>query len=199
MWTGNEIEVAVFPREVVRRAIVLRAHWLIAMHNHPVGEALPSSSDNKMTLELEEISHRVGFILWDHLIVGKSSMFSMRDHNKMGRWSGGGFTVRPKDFARYALACTAARSRLQAPLANLLSGSAWQILLALYRDARAMTSREIALMVAASPTSVVRYLAALEEEGLVTGLSDQVHGRSRRSKISDRGAELVEELIGAVA
>ena len=67
---GTVGETAVYPREVVRRALELHATAFIMVHNHPSGDPTPSRADIAMTREVAEAGKALGITLHDHLIIG---------------------------------------------------------------------------------------------------------------------------------
>lgn len=75
---GTIDEVAVHPREIVRRALELRASALIMIHNHPSGDPSPSQGDRDVTLQVVNATKPIGISLHDHLIVGSGGWFSFR-------------------------------------------------------------------------------------------------------------------------
>lgn len=76
--SGTVDHVPVYPREVVKRAIVLNASALIVVHNHPSGDPTPSDSDIAMTRQIQAALDTIGVTLHDHLIIGKSCELSFR-------------------------------------------------------------------------------------------------------------------------
>ncbi len=58
----------VHPREVFRGAIVATAAAIIISHNHPSGNAEPSTEDIQLTKQLSEASKIIGIALHDHII-----------------------------------------------------------------------------------------------------------------------------------
>jgi DNA repair protein RadC len=75
---GTVDHVPVYPREVVKRALILNASALILVHNHPSGDPTPSDSDIAMTRQVAEAAAALGLVLHDHLIVGRSGDLSFR-------------------------------------------------------------------------------------------------------------------------
>lgn len=70
----------VHPRDVFRWAVVFNAASLIAVHNHPSGNLLPSNSDLKITRKLQEAAEMMKIKFLDHFIVGKGHYLSMREN-----------------------------------------------------------------------------------------------------------------------
>lgn len=75
---GTVDHVPVYPREVVKRALLLNASALILVHNHPSGDPTPSSSDIAVTKQIQAACDAVGIALHDHIVIGKSSEVSFR-------------------------------------------------------------------------------------------------------------------------
>jgi DNA repair protein RadC len=69
----------VHPREVVRRALQVRAVAVIFGHNHPSGLAEPSDADRIITRRLREALALVDIRVLDHLIVGEGSCVSLAE------------------------------------------------------------------------------------------------------------------------
>lgn len=77
---GTVDKVAVYPREVVKRAITLEASAVIMAHNHPSGCPSPSESDFKLTESLKTALQVVHVKLLDHVIVGLEGEYSFREN-----------------------------------------------------------------------------------------------------------------------
>jgi len=75
---GTVDHVPVYPREVVKRALILNASALILVHNHPSGDPTPSDADIAMTAQINEAAGVLGIVLHDHLVIGKGREFSFR-------------------------------------------------------------------------------------------------------------------------
>jgi DNA repair protein RadC len=73
---GTLTRVAVYPREIVRRAIELNAAGLIVAHNHPSGGAEPSASDHALTRTLRDTLALIDVKLLDHFIIGANEIRS---------------------------------------------------------------------------------------------------------------------------
>jgi len=69
----------VHPREVFRVAITDNAAAIILSHNHPSGDATPSSEDIKVTKQLVGAGEVMGIKVLDHVIIGRKAIDSMRD------------------------------------------------------------------------------------------------------------------------
>lgn len=76
--TGTVDHTPVYPREVVRRALELRATALILVHNHPSGDPTPSRADIEMTRTIVTVAKPLGIEIHDHVIVGREGHASFR-------------------------------------------------------------------------------------------------------------------------
>lgn len=70
MFQGTVDSAAVYPREVVRRALEHNAAGVIVAHNHPSGIAEPSDADRQLTENLRRSLKLVDVRVLDHLIIG---------------------------------------------------------------------------------------------------------------------------------
>lgn len=74
---GTTNQVAIYPAEVLRWAIMRRATALILVHNHPSGDPTPSAMDIAMTQQIREAVEPLQITLHDHIIVGGDQFYSM--------------------------------------------------------------------------------------------------------------------------
>ena len=63
----------VHPRETFRLAILKGVASIFCVHNHPGGDAKPSSEDIRITDQLIKASCIVGIKLLDHIIIGNGT------------------------------------------------------------------------------------------------------------------------------
>lgn len=75
---GTVNQTAVYPREVVKRALELGATSVILVHNHPSGDTTPSKADISMTSEIVAASAALGIRVHDHLIVSANESTSLK-------------------------------------------------------------------------------------------------------------------------
>jgi len=68
----------VHPRDLFREAVKLNASKIIIMHNHPSGDANPSSEDIETSEELFKLGDQIGIPILDHIIIGKGNFYSIR-------------------------------------------------------------------------------------------------------------------------
>ena len=78
MHEGTINHVAVYPREVLKRALQLNALAIIMVHNHPSGNPEPSRADIDMTKIVMTAMKPVGITVHDHVVVGSHGTTSMR-------------------------------------------------------------------------------------------------------------------------
>ena len=75
---GTVNHTPVYPREVVRRALELKAAAIILTHNHPSGDPTPSREDIVMTRQIAEAAKTLSIAVHDHVIVGNGTWLSFR-------------------------------------------------------------------------------------------------------------------------
>ena len=73
---GSLTRMAVYPREIVRRALAANAASMIVAHNHPSGAVKPSASDRRLTQVLRDTLALIDVQLVDHLVIGTHETFS---------------------------------------------------------------------------------------------------------------------------
>jgi DNA repair protein RadC len=79
LFWGTLDGAAVYPREVVKRVLQLRAGAVIFAHNHPSGVAEPSTADRRITERLQAALALVDVRVLDHIIIGCGEHFSFAD------------------------------------------------------------------------------------------------------------------------
>ncbi|PHI95250.1 hypothetical protein BG621_07410 [Parasaccharibacter apium] len=75
---GTINHAPVYPREVAKRCIELKAYSIIMVHNHPSGQITPSQGDVVMTQNIEQALDVIDVKLVDHLIVTRKNLTSFR-------------------------------------------------------------------------------------------------------------------------
>lgn len=80
---GSLTSSAVYPREIVKKALQYDAASLIIGHNHPSGNLKPSGDDLIITKKIKDGLQLIDVPLIDHLIIGygTSEFYSLSDHN----------------------------------------------------------------------------------------------------------------------
>jgi DNA repair protein RadC len=76
LFYGTLGQAAIYPREVVKRALVHNAGTVIFAHNHPSGIAEPSQADQKLTESLTRALALIDVKVLDHFVVGDSQTTS---------------------------------------------------------------------------------------------------------------------------
>jgi len=83
LFRGSIDGAAVYPRQVVKRALAHNAAALILCHNHPSGNPEPSQADRVLTQRLKEALGLVEVRILDHFIVGDGEPLSMVEYGWM--------------------------------------------------------------------------------------------------------------------
>lgn len=71
---------AVYPREIMRSALLWNSSALILIHNHPSGNPEPSECDKEITKAIVLASEMLSIKVLDHVIIGKDKYYSMGDN-----------------------------------------------------------------------------------------------------------------------
>ena len=78
--TGTINQSPVYPREIVKRALLSAAVAVLLVHNHPSGNVTPSPEDISITQEVKKACDLVGVRVLDHVIIGDNGSFhSLRE------------------------------------------------------------------------------------------------------------------------
>lgn len=77
---GTENQVHIPINIIARIAVINGAKGVILAHNHPSGDATPSSADIKMTKKAENALEMLDIGLLDHIIIGNSQYFSITEN-----------------------------------------------------------------------------------------------------------------------
>lgn len=83
LWEGSIDRATFYPREIMRRVVVLDASGILIAHNHPSGDTTPSQEDIRENLRLEEALMTIHAILIDHLIFGEGEPYSFRENSDL--------------------------------------------------------------------------------------------------------------------
>jgi len=79
LFRGTLTQTAVYPREVVKRALAHNAAGVILAHNHPSGTTEPSHADELLTRTLAEALGIVDVRVVDHVIVARGACLSFAE------------------------------------------------------------------------------------------------------------------------
>ena len=83
LFHGTIDSAAVYPREVVRRALAHNAAAVLFAHNHPSGIAEPSDADVHITRKLVSALDLVDVRVLDHMVVGDGVTVSLAERGLM--------------------------------------------------------------------------------------------------------------------
>ena len=83
MFRGTLTHTAVYPREVVKRALELGAAGVVLAHNHPSGAAEPSLADELLTQTLIKALQLVDIRVLDHMVVGEVDVISFAERGML--------------------------------------------------------------------------------------------------------------------
>ncbi len=80
LFQGTIDSAAVYPREVVKKALQLNAAAVILSHNHPSGDTTPSQADIRITEHISDALQLIDIKVLDHVIIGHGNTLSMAEH-----------------------------------------------------------------------------------------------------------------------
>lgn len=83
MFRGTLTQTSVYPREVLKSALMHNAAGVILAHNHPSGSATPSRADEMLTQTLKAALALVDVRVLDHLVVTAGECLSMAERGLM--------------------------------------------------------------------------------------------------------------------
>lgn len=83
LFAGTIDQAQVYPREIIKLALVENASAIILVHNHPSGNSKPSEDDIILTRKLENLSKDFGIRIHDHVVVTGDSAFSIKANRVM--------------------------------------------------------------------------------------------------------------------
>ena len=70
LFSGSITSSSIYPREIVKRLIQLKASAFIMAHNHPSGHIRPSSEDKSITVKVGIAAASIDVQFHDHIIIG---------------------------------------------------------------------------------------------------------------------------------
>ena len=80
LFSGTLTTAAVYPREIIRKAIEESAGAILVGHNHPSGNRQPSQDDLSITKKIKTACETVDIVLHDHVIVTSEGYYSFADN-----------------------------------------------------------------------------------------------------------------------
>jgi DNA repair protein RadC len=81
---GTVDRTSVYPREIMRGALLMGATSIVVFHNHPTGNPEPSLCDKEITREIVGAGKLLQIRVLDHIILGKSDYYSFADCGLIG-------------------------------------------------------------------------------------------------------------------
>ncbi|NLD47141.1 MAG: DNA repair protein [Clostridiaceae bacterium] len=114
MSRGTVNESPVFPREIVKEAILKNARSVILAHNHPGGSLRPSQADLNITRKMVEALYAVDVKCIDHIIVAGNKSVSLAEMGEVPEPTKCNSTVRERN-CKYSI-----KSRINAAKENVL-------------------------------------------------------------------------------
>lgn len=79
IFRGTLTQTSVYPREVVKAALLHNAAAVILAHNHPSGTPEPSHADRHLTRALQEALKIMDIRALDHFVVAGNRMLSFAE------------------------------------------------------------------------------------------------------------------------
>jgi DNA repair protein RadC len=86
LFTGTLTTSAIYPREIIINALQHNSASVIFAHNHPSGDAEPSTNDIKITKKLFYALKYVEIVLHEHIIVAHDGVFSFAANGLISKW-----------------------------------------------------------------------------------------------------------------
>lgn len=78
LFIGSVNMSIVSAREIFREALAFNGVSIICVHNHPSGDAHPSSEDISMTQKLVDLGKMMNVDIVDHIITGRNQYYSFK-------------------------------------------------------------------------------------------------------------------------
>jgi DNA repair protein RadC len=70
MFSGSITASSIYPREIVKRLIYLKATAFVMAHNHPSMDTTPSAEDKTITIKVGIAAASIDVNFHDHIIIG---------------------------------------------------------------------------------------------------------------------------------
>lgn len=77
---GTINHAVIYPREIIKSALLSGSYAIIIVHNHPFSGLNPSGDDIKLTNRLKEACKLVEVNLLDHIIISHDDHYSFSAH-----------------------------------------------------------------------------------------------------------------------
>ena len=79
LFSGSITAAFIYPREIVKRIIHLKASAFVMAHNHPSTDTTPSAEDKSITIKIGIAAASIDVAFHDHIIIG-DGYYSMADN-----------------------------------------------------------------------------------------------------------------------
>lgn len=83
LFRGTLTHASVYPREVVKTALMHNAASIMLAHNHPSGTPDPSPADHTLTQALKQALALVDIRVLDHFVVAGRHVYSFAEHGEL--------------------------------------------------------------------------------------------------------------------
>ena len=80
---GTINQSVIYPRELIKEAILCDSKNILLSHNHPGGSTNPSVNDIDFTNNLNKLMKNLDLNLIDHIIVGNDNYYSFAENGKL--------------------------------------------------------------------------------------------------------------------
>jgi DNA repair protein RadC len=70
MFSGSILSSVIYPREIIKQVMLLKASAVVLTHNHPTGCTEPSREDRMITRKIALALESIDVRLHDHIIIG---------------------------------------------------------------------------------------------------------------------------------
>ncbi len=77
---GTVDQTPVYPREIMKKAIIYDASSIVLVHNHPSGNVNPSAADIDITINIVNACKTISISVHDHVIVGGGNYYSFKSN-----------------------------------------------------------------------------------------------------------------------
>ncbi len=77
---GTIDQAPIYPREIVKRALLNEASAIILVHNHPSGLSKPSNTDIELTNKIVTTCTTMNIVVHDHVIIAGNEYFSFKSN-----------------------------------------------------------------------------------------------------------------------
>jgi DNA repair protein RadC len=83
LFAGTIDAASIYPRELAKLALQKNAAAVIVAHNHPSGNAEPSTADIEITKTLKGVLEVLDIKLLDHFVIGRGEVVSLASRGEM--------------------------------------------------------------------------------------------------------------------